>query len=123
MVGSTPGSGDRPDNPTDATPVDQVLEVLQHRLRRDVIEYFLDASERTAAVDDLVAHLAREWPGDPPSRERLSVVLYHHHLPRLADAGIVEFDPELDSIRYYPDAAIEEWLTWIQDWQPEHSPR
>lgn len=102
-------------------PVDRVLEVLQHRLRREVIAYFLDASERTAEVDDLVDHLAREWPGDSPSRDHLSVVLYHHHLPRLADAGVVEFDTEFDSLRYCPDADIEAWLTWIQDWQSGQS--
>lgn len=121
MVGSTPGSGDRRDHSADVMTVDRVLEVLQHRLRREVIEYFQDVSQRTVAVDELVDHLARDWPGDPPSRDRLSVVLYHHHLPRLADAGVVEFDPERDSLRYRPDADIEEWLTRIQGWERDSS--
>jgi predicted transcriptional regulator len=40
-------------------------------------------------------HLADQFPEpDTHQAERLRPTLYHHHLPKLDDIGLVEFDPD-----------------------------
>lgn len=48
-------------------------------------------------------------------REQLAIQLYHTHLPRLADHGVVEFDPENQAVRYQPDEQLETVLDSLPD--------
>jgi hypothetical protein len=59
-------------------------------------------AERTDpfGIDELAAAVARretELGGDGderPSVERIAITLHHNHLPRIADANLVDYDPE-----------------------------
>ena len=59
-------------------------------------------AERTDpfGIDELAAAVARretelEADGDEmPSVERIAITLHHNHLPRIADANLVDYDPE-----------------------------
>lgn len=66
---------------------------LTHGQRRRVLDA-LGAAEGSLTVTDLASEFARrtDREADPERVERLRVVLYHWHLPRLAEAGLVEFD-------------------------------
>lgn len=80
-----------------AADVDEdVVRALAERERRYVVYYALD-HERVSIdeLGDVVAGWVAANEGRvmvPPDRESLVIDLYHNHIPRLADAGLVEFD-------------------------------
>lgn len=93
---------------TDPATVDALFDALADERRRVILEYVLDQSE-PVGLDELAERL--HGPGSaPPStpglseRNRLRCRLYHAHLPRLDDAGIVEFDRERNTVRPSDDA-------------------
>lgn len=70
-------------------------ELLASDRRRQTVEALADA---TAAVElgDLAAEIsARETTTDEDerSKERVAISLHHVHLPKMVDAGILEYDP------------------------------
>lgn len=69
---------------------DEALRALAHPDRRRLLTALLECEHRTTdAVHALdVVSAARRDPA------RLSVELYHNHLPRLEDAGFVRWDGE-----------------------------
>lgn len=90
---------------TDADGWDDVVDCLADERRRAallVLEERADAMERT---DLARAVAARERGGDPSSGavEEVSATLYHVHLPKLADAGLVDTDGETVTYRGHPE--------------------
>lgn len=47
--------------------------------------------------------------------ERASVGLRHNHLPKLADAGVVDYDRQGATVRYRPREAVEELLAFVAE--------
>ncbi|UTF52000.1 hypothetical protein NGM29_09270 [Natronosalvus rutilus] len=41
------------------------------------------------------------------SSERLLLDLYHNHLPKLEEAGLVEYDDRTETVRYHPNDHVE----------------
>lgn len=121
MVGSPPWSGDHSRQTGDAATVDQVLTALGHHRRRAVIAYLSGTPDRQATVEDLVDLLAEEdgRTDDHVTRDQLAIQLHHRHLPRLADAGIVEYHRESGRLRCVTDDAIEELLACVQAWEAD----
>lgn len=74
-----------------SVPLDDTLELLASPHRRRILGYLLDEPEPPATLYDLAAKLAaaEDW-----EIELLRSQLSHNHLPRLADAGIIEYDPQ-----------------------------
>jgi hypothetical protein len=77
------------------TDTDDLLDALGHRHRRGVLSVLAGAdSEHT--VGTLAREVAERLPDRSNDRRRsersLAVRLYHVHLPKLSDAGLVEFD-------------------------------
>lgn len=46
-------------------------------------------------------------PGGTRDTESLRVELHHHHLPKLENAGLIEYDDRTETVRYYPNERIE----------------
>lgn len=40
-------------------------------------------------------------------RDQLAVKLVHSHLPKLAEYGVIEYDPRSGTVRYRPDEQVE----------------
>lgn len=84
--------------------LDDILAVLSDRRRRDLL-YHLVGTEVTD-VDTLTRNAAAMFEQTPaedvPSeiREQVRVELVHSHLPKLADVGVIEFDPRSEAVRY-----------------------
>lgn len=83
--------------------VDGLFDVLSHSRRRFVVAY-LDQRSAPTAVADLAADLAR-WERDRPEPRGSDdgvapryLALYHVHLPRMAEAGMVEYDRESETL-------------------------
>lgn len=112
--------GDGPNEGTRQTPklsIDATLEILAQHERRYILSYLADSSEEVATTDELVEHILQresERTGEVPNRDHLTSSLYHIHLPKLTDAGILEYDPRSQQLRYYGDERLEEWLERIE---------
>ena len=92
------------DNSTDATEsgpemsTKALFGLLSDSRRRDAVRYLV-ARQHEVSLDELSAGIATRE--NPPSRQRLariSIDLHHVHLPKLADVGIVHYDPESGTV-------------------------
>ena len=71
---------------------DAVFECLAEPARRAVIEVLCDRT--TATLDELADAVAEQGDTRGGPADRLVPDLHHRHLPKLADAGLVEYDAE-----------------------------
>lgn len=73
--------------------VDAAIEALADGERRRVLSSLSEADGRVP-IERLAADVRSDTDGPSPGREgRGAVRLHHLHLPKLADAGLVEYDP------------------------------
>lgn len=94
-----------------------VFHLLADDRRRHVLDY-LSQQVATVSLGELAEQVAiRE--GDPTydHYERILTSLYHSHLPRLVDAGMVRYDVEgetvtvlaaIEAVRPYLDVALRD---------------
>ena len=88
-----------PEPETNDPDPDGVWHLLSYLRRRYVLEH-LHSNERTtleALARGLEARIDGGQPGDgartPANRRRIEIALAHDHLPRLADCGVIAYDP------------------------------
>lgn len=73
-----------------------ICEVLRNRRRRRTVRYI--SRNTDATVRELADHLAATEAGKPldevtyDERKRVRNALYQHHLPKMAEYGVVEYD-------------------------------
>lgn len=77
---------------------DEPLSTLANRNCRFVRSYFRGASEDSASIDDLAAAVTRR---DAADRNRTAIQLHHSTLPKLEEAGIVEYDVRTKTVHYH----------------------
>lgn len=83
---------------SDDLSTDAIFEVLSNPRRRCLLHY-LSQRVGAVAIDDAAKQIAL-WEGDA-SRERYERVLtglLHNHVPTLTDAGLVDYDPILETV-------------------------
>ena len=90
-------------------PTDERFDALARTDSRAVIQFFRDESTEEATLDDLVTGIVdgSYWDTDE-SHARLC--LHHSTLPKLADAGILDYDPRSETVRYRGRPAVEQLL-------------
>ena len=93
-------------------PIDDVFELLSNHCRRRVCLFLRRAGVEVATLQDLVDALAPN-AGDE-ERERLAINLHHRHLPKLDDAGIVDYDPRSNTARYWGQPTVEKWAEHVE---------
>lgn len=82
--------------------LNQTFELLTHPYRRYVL-YYLTKESEVVGIDTLATAIGK-WDGDHTGTDRTNntkeakTALHHTHLPKLADAGIITFGPNKDSI-------------------------
>lgn len=73
----------------------ELLSGLASRRRREVLYYLLE--HELADLESVAGRIARrERTAD---HETVRIDLVHNHLPKLADRGLVEYDPRSGAIR------------------------
>ncbi|WP_132058461.1 DUF7344 domain-containing protein [Halorussus amylolyticus] len=93
-----------------AADVSATFDLLANARRRGVL--YAVGRDGAATVADLAERIAA-WQGDEegPSPEAVHTSLVHAHLPKLEDAGAVEYDRERDVVTLTPRAAdLEPYL-------------
>ena len=84
--------------------LDELFDILSNSRRRHVVE-FLDEQGGETSFRELTDAVALRETGDPVSydeRKRVYVSLRQSHLPRLAEAGVVEYDRDRGTVEATP---------------------
>src|SRR6056297_974454 len=82
--------------------ISSVFHVLAHPLRRNLL-HSIQKTEKTTLeklARDLVDTDEAQADGCEPREEiiEIKVALHHHHLPKMADAGAIDYDPDAGTI-------------------------
>lgn len=85
-------------NPQATQSLDRAFDVLSHTYRRQIL---LLVSERTRRDEDEFSVADLETADDEEERTRLE--LYHAHLPKLAEAGYIEWEADTHTIQRGPN--------------------
>lgn len=103
--------------------IDTWFEVVRHRDRRQLIQTLRqdnhDETTIEALVDQLHGGESVQGNDPPPDRETLLAKLHHNHLPKLAEHGVVDFDPTDGTVRYRSPARVELMLDALPKAAPE----
>lgn len=100
---------------SDDRSIDVIFDVLSDRQRRHTLVSLLDHGG-AIALSELAEDIAARDTGPPRSEvspqvsenrmevpedrvQELTAALYHAHIPKLADAGVVEYDSDRDTVR------------------------
>lgn len=83
-------------------PAEEVYVLLSNARRRRAVERLCtgeDAIEVSNLAESIAAAEADERPPPAPVRESVYASLHQTHLPRLDEAGVVEYDPDRKEVR------------------------
>ena len=97
--------------PNQRETADSVLNILADQYCRSTLLYFQGTAENVISVRDLAIRIA---PGE--KTDETIVHLHHSTLPRLSDAGLVEYDSRSSTVRYHGDPDVEEIVEAVPDW-------
>lgn len=103
-------------------PVSAVFDVLADERRRHVLYYLLEDAGGEAGVADVATHLRSvESSSRTADPETIRTELHHRHLPRMEEAGLVDYDTPEARVRYLEDPLVEDCLALVagRDFGPE----
>ncbi len=104
-----------------------VFELLSNSRRRYALYYLHEQPDGVASIESLTENVIAlersadltETDGtttvgsdtDPDATESdVQMELQHIHLPKLEDAGLLEHDRRSETVRYWSQPSLEEWL-------------
>lgn len=76
---------------------DRMFQVLGDERRRKVLLHLQMNGDAPIPVRTLAKNLSQP-PGDAGSIGALTIELHHHHLPKLDEAGLLEYDVEARTV-------------------------
>ena len=90
---------------------DLLFKLLADRRRRHILHCLIDQPDGVAEFTDLVdAVVGHEPETDAGDREMVRTSFYHVHLPKLAEAGVIDYDTRSETVRYSQQPLLEECL-------------
>lgn len=111
---------------TQTISTEKVLQLIADPRRRTILRHLRDTGGIAVSVDELSNALAAKRtdlsPKDVTSTTSLrqsaddagaKAELHHDHLPRLADAGVIEYDQHDGVVRYHPHERLETLLQFV----------
>ncbi|EMA31017.1 hypothetical protein C444_08860 [Haloarcula japonica DSM 6131] len=92
--------------------VTTIFELLTSERRRRALQYLTQAVG-AVPISDLADQLTL-WEGEHTREqyERVCTSLFHVHLPKMADAGVVQYDPACETV--HPQEAIEQITPYLE---------
>lgn len=96
--------------------VDQLFSTISTECALHVLHYFKESSEAVASLENLSDFVATQ-DGDTPSRdpEDTAIRLHHCTIPKLAKAGVVDYDCRQHTVRYREHPVVEEYLSFLDE--------
>ena len=98
---------------------DTTLTVMADTRRRTVLRYLMENGHDTLSVDELVAgieddvSLPTETSWDRETH--LLVELQQKHLPKLREAGVIDYDDRSRTLRYQSRDDVEALLRFLEE--------
>lgn len=102
--------------------LDEMLDLLANRQRRCLLEGLKEEADPTVSLDDAVSYVGNQIAEESehqPTEEDVKVQLRHHHLPRLAESNLVDFDPRSETIRYRENEQLEAFHEHVRAFRQE----
>ncbi|ESP90197.1 DUF7344 domain-containing protein [Candidatus Halobonum tyrrellensis] len=96
-----------------APTTDALVALLADRRRRTVVRHLAERPAESS-LETLVETLSPA-NADPADERELRTALHHNHLPRLDEAGLVEYDAATHAVRYRPDDRAESLLRFLAE--------
>lgn len=93
--------------------LDDVHRLLASERRRLILSYLITRPNEPVPRDDLIdVVVENEYPDPGPATHRVRVEsdVHHVHLPNLADAGVLDYDPVAETVQYTGSERIETLL-------------
>lgn len=87
--------------------LDTLFDVLSDQRRRRLLYALVEAE--TTTVADLTETVSERVAA---GRTELGLAFHHVHLPKLAAAGLIDYEPKAGTVRYDEDPFLEEVLAW-----------
>ena len=98
-------------NDAEIPSTDLLFELLADRRRRHILHCLTDQPDGVAEFADLVDAVVDHGPEtDAGDRKTVRTELYHVHLPKLAEAGVIDYDTRSGAVRYSQQPLLEECL-------------
>lgn len=97
---------------TDSNDGDELLTILATQHCRAVLSYFRNLPEEVASVSDLASAIQTE---SDKGIEQITNRLHHSTLPRLAEAGALEYDVRSSTVRYQGHSELETLAATVSD--------
>lgn len=89
--------------------VDTLHHILAGEYRRAVLQYLVSTEDGVASIESLIDHIVEE-ENLADSREDVALRFHHVTLPKLAHAGLIEYDQRSATVRYRDDPLFEDKL-------------
>lgn len=92
--------------------------LLASERRRHLLSHLSTEDHDPVSTDELVdviAECEHPDPGPATHRARITTDLHHVHLPKLADAGVVEYDSVAEIVYYTGPDRLESLLTAVEE--------
>lgn len=90
---------------------DVVFDLLKDESRRHLLYYFRGRPREVVTVDELADHLRGRFDARPEAdTDRFELQLVHNHLPKLDHLGVIEYDPQDETVRYRGGTEIERFV-------------
>lgn len=103
-----------------STSPDTILSAIANERRRAILSVLANAPGRTLEYDALVDRVAaRIWDedteqGSDEHRQRVRIALRHTHLPKLAEARIIDYEADTGHVQFVGGALEQEILTLVE---------
>ena len=92
-----------------ADPTDAALRILADEQRRHVVASLSATSDGVSSLSELVEYAVTRAT-DERDPEEATIHLHHVTLPKLEDAGLLEYDSRSRAVRYYRNPLVEHLL-------------
>lgn len=94
--------------------LDGVFDLLSNRRRRYALYHLHDRSDGVSTIPDVASAVCRfermADDGAEPDESAIALSLAHVHLPKLEAVGVVEVDSRSETVRYWRQPSLDEWL-------------
>lgn len=101
---------------TQTVSTETLLQLLADPRRRTILHHLIESGDGAVAVEELTKTIATDGGNAANSHSRnarAGVELHHTHLPKLAEAGFIEYDRQTGTVRYQPADRVEKLLRFV----------
>nr|WP_317176075.1 hypothetical protein [Halovivax sp. KZCA124] len=102
--------------------LDAILDILANERRRALLEYLWEEPDNSGSFEEAtrytIAKIGRKR-GVQPNHDDILVDLHHRQLPKMVDAGVIDYDIRSQSIRYHENERLEEAYEKIQEFKQD----